>query len=171
MNIYKTRFLIVILLIFLFNINGFAAENGQKQEDFNPKNNSKIPLVIELKDPLEIEQSQLFFPKDVFKEFNIQQEEYRESPFRRAEIIFFIAYPYVYMYNLVILETIMKTNIGAKMGLGTYHYVFILILSGIVSGLIAYDDNVFVYSSKAEKLERQKKLSDRFDFRLMLYKF
>ena len=75
------------------------------------------------------------------------------------------------MYNLVILETIMKTRMGAKKGLSSYHYIFMLIISGIVSGLIAYDDNVYIYSNRKERIERKQRLSKRFDFEIMIYKF
>jgi hypothetical protein len=129
------------------------------------------PVIIELEDPSEIEQSNLFFPRAVYKELEINREEYRESPFRRAEIIFFISLPYSYMYNLFITQFIMDSKRGGHQGLNKWHYVYILVSSMVLSAFISYDDNNFVYSTPLERENTKRENEIRIDFEFFRYRF
>ena len=85
------------------------------------------------------------------KKQEIERSIYHESPFRRAEIIFFIAFPFLYAWN-----SIMHTQIsvqqpinGQPKGMITDQQFFYMLSSSLMLGLlIAWDDYENVYIDK-----------------------
>jgi hypothetical protein len=166
-NIYK---IILILTLFTVSFPCFSAEQGTR----NRQNNisiGKLPLILELEDPLDIERSQLIFPPDVFTSLNLPRQEYRESPFRRGQIIYFISLPYVYMYHFMILELVAKSRFSSSRTITKYQYVYMLLISAVISVFVAYDDNVAVFDSPLEQMRRKRSLEKRFDFEVHLFRF
>lgn len=174
-NICKISTFVIILLLIINNQFSYSAENRGRTASGNRSQASsqREPLIIELEDPLEIEQSQLIFPDSAYQALKIKKEEYRESPLRRGEIVFFIAFPFLYAYNLMIVQAMFKSTAAYSSGrsLNSYHYLFMLISTAVVSGFIAYDDNRFVFGTPLDRERLKKRPEVRIDLELFHYRF
>lgn len=177
-NISKLLRFFILLVILCCAVNGYAGENAAGAPVRQPAAGGRPqfsigrePLILELEDPLRIEQNQQIFSNDVFDALKLPRQDYRESPLRRGEIIFLIAYPYVYMYHLAIFELIFKSRFSYSRGMNKYQYIYIFLISAVISGFIAADDSRFVYGSPLDRLKRQRDIEQRFDFEFQLYRF
>jgi len=184
-NIYKkVIFLIIILSVFISSENSFSADNSgtnqsnsqtgivnQPQRPASVFNRYKPPIIIELEDNVENEQNQQTFSPEIYDMLKLKREEYRETPIRRGEIIFFVSFPWIYMYQILLLEMILNAGRFGGNGLNTYHYLYLLGSSALIAGFIAYDDNIYVYGGSSGRLKRRERYDIRLRLEILRYRF
>ncbi|HOJ49843.1 MAG TPA: hypothetical protein PKW55_03445 [Spirochaetota bacterium] len=89
----------------------------------------------------------------MLKKLNIEPEE--ESLLRRGEIVFFISFGYLWMYQFLLYDQILQASFRDKTQIGKLsdkNLYFAVITSAIIALFIARNDSQFIHYVKAQKV-------------------